>query len=83
LAVEDALARAQILFDLGRHDEAGLLVAQALAREPDTEDGLALLARVLIVGHRFQEAEAVNERLLRAPGQPSRADVDGPGQVPA
>jgi tetratricopeptide (TPR) repeat protein len=66
LAVEDVLARAQILFDLGRHDKAELLVAQALAREPDNEDGLALLARVLIVGHRFQDAEAVNERLLRA-----------------
>ena len=55
-----------MLADLGRDDEAGPLLAQALAQDPDNEDGLALLSRVLVAGRRFAEAEAVDERLLRA-----------------
>jgi tetratricopeptide (TPR) repeat protein len=66
VAVEDVLARARVLADLGRNAEAEPLLAQALAQEPDNEDGLALFSRVLVAGHRFREAEAVDERLLRA-----------------
>jgi tetratricopeptide (TPR) repeat protein len=66
LAVEDVLARARVLADLDRYDEAEPLLAQALAADPDNEDGLALFSRVLVTRHRFQEADTVVERLLRA-----------------
>ena len=66
MAVEDVLARARVLADLDRHDEAGPLLAEALAADPDNEDGLALFSRVLVTRRRFQEAETAVERLLRA-----------------
>lgn len=40
------LARARVLADLGRNAEAEPLLAQALAQDPDNEDGLALFSRV-------------------------------------
>lgn len=64
--VENVLARARMLSDLGRHDEADPLLAEALAREPDNEDGLSLFSRGLVARKRFPEAEAVLERLLLA-----------------
>lgn len=66
MAIEDVLARARLLVDLHRYDEADPLLAQALAQEPDNEDGLALFSRGLVARQRFQEADAVGERLLRA-----------------
>ena len=66
MVVEDVLARARMLADLGRDEEAKPLLAQALAQDPDNEDGLALLARVLVAMHRFDEAHAIDEQLLRA-----------------
>lgn len=65
MPVADALRRAAILADLGRYDEARALLAQVLADEPDNEDGLALLGRVLTHEDRFQEAVDVTEDLLR------------------
>jgi tetratricopeptide (TPR) repeat protein len=66
VAIEDVLARARMLADLDRYDEADPLLAQALAQEPDNEDGLSLFSRGLVARRRFQEAEAATERLLRA-----------------
>ena len=66
MVAEDVLARARMLADLGRDEEAEPLLAQALAQDPENEDGLALRARVL-ANHtqilywaaRPQEAEQV------------------------
>jgi tetratricopeptide (TPR) repeat protein len=65
VAVEDVLARARMLADLDRYDEADPLLAQALAQEPDNEDGLSLFSRGLVASRRFQEAEAATELMLR------------------
>jgi thioredoxin-like negative regulator of GroEL len=61
-----------MLADLNRYDEADPLLALALAQEPDNEDALALFSRGLVARRRFQEADAVVGRLLRArrPGGP-------------
>ena len=64
--VENVLARARMLSDLGRYDDAEPLLAEALAREPDNEDGLSLASRGLVARRSFAEAEAVLERLLLA-----------------
>jgi tetratricopeptide (TPR) repeat protein len=66
VVVEDVLARARVLADLGRDEEAERLLAQALAQDPENADGLALRARVLVAMHRFEEAHAADEQLLRA-----------------
>lgn len=66
MAVGDVLARARVLADLERYDEADPLLAQALAQEPDNEDGLSLCSRGLVARKRYQEADTVLERLLRA-----------------
>lgn len=66
MTVEKALARARVLADLDRAAEAEALIAQALASEPDNEDGLSLLGSVLTGQYRFTEAHAAAERLLRA-----------------
>jgi tetratricopeptide (TPR) repeat protein len=55
-----------VLANLGRNADAEPLLAQALAAEPDNEDGLALLARVLVSQRRFPDAHAADERLLAA-----------------
>ena len=57
MAVEDVLARARMLADLDRYDEADPLLAQALAQEPDNEDGLSLFSRGLVARRSFAEAE--------------------------
>ena len=65
--VEDVLLRERgMLSDLRRHDEADPLLAEALAREPDNEDGLSLASRGLVARKRFPDAQAVLERLLLA-----------------
>lgn len=66
MTVEDVLRQARVLADLGRYDDADPLLAQALAQEPDNEDGLSLLSRGLVVRMRFAEAKAASEQLLRA-----------------
>ena len=66
MVVEDVLARARVLADLGRDEEAEALLAQALAQDPENADGLALRARVLVAMQRFEEAHAADEQLLRA-----------------
>jgi tetratricopeptide (TPR) repeat protein len=66
VAVEDVLQRARILADLGRLDDADRLVAQALAEDPDNEDGLALYVRDFVARRRYHDAEAAARRLLNA-----------------
>ena len=56
MTVEDILRRARALADLGRYDDADPLLAQALAQEPDNEDGLSLLSRGRVARKRFAEA---------------------------
>lgn len=64
--IEDVLQRAELLADLGRFDEADPLVAQALAEQPDSEDGLALRMRGQVGRRHFAEAAKTTEQLLRA-----------------
>jgi tetratricopeptide (TPR) repeat protein len=66
VAVEDVLRRARVLADLSRHDEVEALLREALALEPDNEDGLSLLARTQVQQHRFETAEETTGRLLAA-----------------
>jgi hypothetical protein len=66
VTVEDVLRRARMLADLGRYDDADPLLAQALAQEPDNEDGLSLLSRGRVARKRFAEAAEASELLLRA-----------------
>jgi tetratricopeptide (TPR) repeat protein len=66
MAAEDLLRRARILADLGRYDQADPVLAQALAEEPDSEEGLWQLSGGLIARGRFSEAEAAARRLLHA-----------------
>lgn len=65
MAAGEVLQRARLLVDLGRLDDAELLLAQALAEEPDNEDGLSLRVRSLVVRDRFADAEAAVRQLLR------------------
>lgn len=66
MTVEKLLARARMLANLNRDADAEALIAQALASEPDNEDGLSLLGRVLAGQHRFADAHTAAERLLLA-----------------
>lgn len=66
MAVGDVLRRARMLADLDRYDEIEPLLREALALEPDSEDGLSLLARTQVRGRRFEAAAETTERLLRA-----------------
>ncbi|MBO0805135.1 MAG: tetratricopeptide repeat protein [Nocardiopsaceae bacterium] len=58
------LRQAELLADMGRHDEADRLFAGVLAREPDNEDALFGFARGLALRKRHDEATDVLERLL-------------------
>ncbi len=66
MAVEDALRRADLLADLGRHEDADRLLVQVLAEDPHNEVGLALFGRGLVARKRFGAAEAAVRQLLRA-----------------
>ena len=65
MAVDGALARARVLADLGRYDDADPLLAQVLAAEPDNEEALSLLGYGLIQRFRWAEAEQAYTRLLQ------------------
>ncbi|WP_306325723.1 tetratricopeptide repeat protein [Streptomyces venezuelae] len=58
-----ALLRAEALYDTGRYAQAGELVAQHLASEPEDADALVLLARCL---HRAEDHPAALDAVDRA-----------------
>lgn len=59
-----ALDRAELLFDLGRYDDADPLLAKLLAAEPDNRRGQVLHIRGLLGRNRAAEAEAAARQLL-------------------
>ncbi|MBT2439291.1 tetratricopeptide repeat protein [Streptomyces sp. ISL-36] len=60
------LARADALFDVGRYEQAAALAARHLATDPDDTGALVLLARCQHRLGREREALATVERALRA-----------------
>jgi tetratricopeptide (TPR) repeat protein len=66
VAVADALAGARALVAVGRHDEAGRLLALVLAEDPENETGLLLLAQGFYARRLYQQAAETVGRLLRA-----------------
>lgn len=66
MAVADALQRARMLTELGRYDDAAPMLAQALAEEPDNEEGLSLLAQGQLARKRYEDAAATTEQQLHA-----------------
>ncbi|MFD0154894.1 tetratricopeptide repeat protein [Streptomyces sp. NPDC127132] len=55
MTTPNALLRAEALYDTGRYEQAGALVAQHLATDPEDADALVLLARC---HHRAGEGQA-------------------------